>query len=116
MGPLDVERDLLSPAELIVTGGIEGRQALRRDLGELWGRQPIEIVERAQLRLDVRALERIDDDDGPSAPVPARVDQRVSAIGMADLERVVAVHARNLSDLTREETKRVRCNLVGCDC
>ena len=100
--PQDVQRDLLRPATHVVIGRIECRESVRGDLGEpaelgivriaepIQARQAVEGVEVIQLRHDVRGLEGVDDDDRLASAREAGLDQRVDAVSVPHLIRVIA--------------------------
>ena len=114
MRPQDVQRDLLRPPGHVRITGDERRQAIRGDLGEraearvgrvaqpVQTRQAVEGVEVVQLLHDVRRLERVDDDDRLALAVEAGVDQRVNAVGVPHLIRVIAGPDRE-ADLAAEQ-------------
>src|SRR5664280_2148504 len=93
---------------------VERGEPVRGDLGELaelgieriaepvHTRQAIEGVEVVQLRHDVRRLEGVDDDDRLALSGEAGIDQRVYAIGVPHLIRVITDTNRE-PDLAAEE-------------
>ena len=91
MRPLHVERDLLSPTDLIAVSLVEGRRAGHRHDGERGGVGKAErCVERPEVFQGGGTAERVEDHDGAARTVKACLDQPRQAVGGADGARSVA--------------------------
>src|SRR4029079_14804923 len=60
------------------------------DVERRWRGEVPDAVEHGEVAADGRALEGVDDDDGGPGPVDAGIQQRLDAIGGADLVGLVA--------------------------
>ena len=92
--PENVEGRLEDPAVHVLVVRIERGNALGRDDLEVRVRQLERLVLDLQVVLEVRIVERVDDDDRPLLPVHTRGEEAGVAIRLLDLLRRVAAKPR----------------------
>ncbi len=102
---LDVQGGFAGPAGVVGVGGVEGRDVAPLHDLDLGVRDAPLLVEDLQVVLDGRRAEGVDDDDGAALAGDALLVEGVQVVGLAVLERGVAVDAE-LADAVRGGQRR----------